>query len=113
MKTYGPLVFVINTTPLRLCCRWICCCFVFLWNLAYFYEFKLVEYVICFSMNTEVEFHIRNNYAWIKLPQNVRQVLSAHTWAYVCLVRYDTRYCFNVHSKADMSQLNLPHGTNN
>ena len=29
------------------------------------------------------------------------------------LLRYDTRCYFNVRSKADMSQLNLPHGTNN
>jgi len=27
--------------------------------------------------------------------------------------RYDTRCYFNVRSKADMSRLNLPHGTNN
>ena len=27
-------------------------------------------------------------------------------------LRYDTR-CFNVRSKADISQLNLPHGTDN
>jgi len=27
--------------------------------------------------------------------------------------RYDTRCCFNVRSEADMSQLNLPHGTDN
>ena len=27
--------------------------------------------------------------------------------------RYDTRYYFNVRSKADISQLNLPHGTDN
>ena len=26
---------------------------------------------------------------------------------------YDTRYYFNVRSKADISQLNLPHGTDN
>jgi len=25
-------------------------------------------------------------------------------------IRYDTRWYFNVRSKADMSQLNLPHG---
>jgi len=30
-----------------------------------------------------------------------------------CTIRYDTRCYFNVHSKADMSQLNLPHGTDN
>ena len=28
-------------------------------------------------------------------------------------IRYDTRCYFNVRSKADMSQLNLPHGTDN
>jgi len=28
-------------------------------------------------------------------------------------VRYDTRCYFNLRSKADMSQFNLPHGTNN
>ena len=28
-------------------------------------------------------------------------------------VRYDTRCRFNVRSNADMSQLNLPHGTDN
>jgi len=28
-------------------------------------------------------------------------------------MRYDTRCYFNVRSKADMSQLNLPHGTDN
>jgi len=30
---------------------------------------------------------------------------SLETW-----LRYDTRCYFNVHSKANMSQLNLPHG---
>ena len=28
-------------------------------------------------------------------------------------IRYDTRCYFNVRSKADTSQLNLPHGTDN
>ena len=28
-------------------------------------------------------------------------------------IQYDTRCYFNVHSKADMSQINLPHGTDN
>ena len=31
----------------------------------------------------------------------------------VCTIRYDTRCYFNVRSKADISQLNLPHGTDN
>jgi len=35
--------------------------------------------------------------------------LSLHDSA----LRYDTRCYFNVRSKADISQLNLPHGTDN
>ena len=31
----------------------------------------------------------------------------------VHMLQYDTRCYFNVRSKADMSQLNLPHGTDN
>ena len=30
-----------------------------------------------------------------------------------CTIRYDMRCYFNVRSKADISQLNLPHGTDN
>ena len=33
--------------------------------------------------------------------------------AYSFTIRYDTRCYFNVRSKADISQLNLPHGTDN
>ena len=38
-----------------------------------------------------------------------------HTWPapHVFTIRYDTRCYFNVRSKADISQLNLPHGTDN
>jgi len=32
---------------------------------------------------------------------------------YTFTIRYDTRCYFNVRSKADTSQLNLPHGTDN
>ena len=32
---------------------------------------------------------------------------------YKRVLRYDTRCYFNVRSKADISQLNLPHGTDN
>jgi len=31
----------------------------------------------------------------------------------IVTIRYDTRCYFNVRSKADISQLNLPHGTDN
>ena len=32
---------------------------------------------------------------------------------FMIAIRYDTRCYFNVRSKADISQLNLPHGTDN
>jgi len=38
-------------------------------------------------MNSEVEFHIRHNYAWPKVPQNVRQVLLLARLD-VCLLVY-------------------------
>ena len=41
------------------------------------------------------------------------EAVVTHSQRLVSSVRYDTRCCFNVRSKADMSQLNLPHGTNN
>ena len=41
------------------------------------------------------------------VPEQVRLELRYDT------IRYDTRCYFNVRSKADMSQLNLPHGTDN
>jgi len=31
----------------------------------------------------------------------------------VAAIRYDTRSCFSVRLKVDISQINLPHGTNN
>jgi len=34
-------------------------------------------------------------------------------WPRHYTIRYDTRYYFNVRPKANMSQLNLPHGNNN
>jgi len=44
---------------------------------------------------------------------------SAQLWwpglgaARLVTIRYDTRCYFNVHSKADMNRLNLPHGDDN
>jgi len=38
-----------------------------------------------------------------------KNIVSRH----VRQIRYDTRCYFNVRSKADISQLNLPHGTDN
>ena len=39
-------------------------------------------------------------------------ILRQYLWCYHT-IRYDTRCYFNVRSKADISQLNLPHGTDN
>jgi len=39
--------------------------------------------------------------------------LGKSSWFWHDMIRYDTRCYFNVRSKADMSQLNLPHGTDN
>ena len=38
---------------------------------------------------------------------------SKHTRQPIITIRCDTRCYFNVRSKADISQLNLPHGTDN
>ena len=38
---------------------------------------------------------------------------NLHFLSYADTIRYDTRCYFNVRSKADISQLNLPHGTDN
>ena len=43
---------------------------------------------------------------------NTNQQTGLSTPAYDT-IRYDTRCYFNVRSKADISQLNLPHGTDN
>ena len=36
-----------------------------------------------------------------------------NNYSYAYTTRYDTRCYFNVRSKADMGQINLPHGTDN
>jgi len=41
------------------------------------------------------------------------EMTSLSTYVLCVLIRYDTRCYFNVRSKADMSQLNLLHGTDN
>ena len=39
--------------------------------------------------------------------------VSVNSQHMASMIRYDTRCYFNVRSKADISQLNLPHGTDN
>jgi len=50
--------------------------------------------------------HVGNNTPMRVIAASVAEYQS-HT------IRYDTRCYFNVRSKADISQLNLPHGTDN
>ena len=47
------------------------------------------------------------------LPKKFRPDPSTFYLVIVVTIRYDTRCYFNVRSKADISQLNLPHGTDN
>ena len=55
----------------------------------------------------------------LETPRNTKVTLSENNTTTTVLrplsvtIRYDTRYYFNVRSKADISQLNLPHGTDN
>ena len=51
-----------------------------------------------------------------RLQRRVRGVVGScaeHLTVESYTIRYDTRCYFNVRSKADISQLNLPHGTDN
>ena len=50
----------------------------------------------------------RSTAALAKYINNLRQPIVGNR-----TIRYDTRCYFNVRSKADMSQLNLPRGNNN
>ena len=63
----------------------------------------------------------KQNQKYGKLPTIVERaqhclllgILVRNEYSGNFLVRYDTRCYFNVRSKADISQLNLPHGTDN
>jgi len=48
-----------------------------------------------------------------QIQKYVLIVPTARSRIRVRTIRYDTRCYFNVRSKADMSQLSLPHGNNN
>jgi len=53
---------------------------------------------------------VTNRFSALQAAQN--QVTPEDLWNGT-KTRYDTRCYFNVRSKADISQLNLPHGTDN
>ena len=64
--------------------------------------------------------HINTKYAveiWYELRQTNYPIVSQGSGqmdgAILLAIRYDTRCYFNVRSKADISQLDLPHGTDN
>jgi len=49
----------------------------------------------------------------VPLRSSVCPIVTTKRLLSVDTIRYDTRCQFNVRSKADTSQLNLPHGNNN
>ena len=51
--------------------------------------------------------------AAVRLAIIPRQGTTVDSSIWYDTIRYDTRCYFNVRSKADISQLNLPHGTDN
>ena len=58
------------------------------------------------------------SYALAAVATTVRYIYRQATHSFILpqkcnMIRYDTRCYFNVHSKADKSQLNLPHKNNN
>ena len=56
-------------------------------------------------------FEFRKLLTYPSVLTNISVFFVTHT--HVTVVRYDTGCYFNVLSNADVSQLNLPHGTNN
>ena len=70
-----------------------------------------VTRIIAFSALTLLVGRQEGHPAGKKLSGGVLAWLSV--WCEVHTIRYDTRCYFNVRSKADISQLNLPHGTDN
>ena len=77
--------------------------------------FPIAEWLACWT-------GLRRRRAWVQIAvatlsgNSLRQTVHTHCASVhqaAKLVRYDTIRYFNVRSKADISQLNLPHGTDN
>ena len=62
---------------------------------------------VIYGWNLQRLQHSRSNKSSIETARNCSVITSRFA------IRYDTRCYFNVRSKANMSQLNLPHGTDN
>jgi len=57
-------------------------------------------------------FYKTNRFESIRITNRIEYIRIAN-WNALDTIRYDTRCYFNVRSKADISQLNLLHGTDN
>jgi len=55
----------------------------------------------------------RNSIYYSAPDMGVQNIVMSVSVCVCDTIRYDTRCYFNVRSKADISQLNLPHGTDN
>jgi len=72
-------------------------------------------------MKAVVIINLKVEIAWFMHdPSSLHEMNSVFHSGLLCtknyvhvVLRYDARCCVNVRSKADMSQLNIPHGTNN
>ena len=94
------------------------------------YSVYLYLYLLCFEVATLCgAWHLlrstvrraKRTWTWKTPPsssstrsdwQNSAEIYCSTLYLYDT-IRYDTRCYFNVRSKADISQLNLPHGTDN
>ena len=78
-------------------------------------EYSLARFIISKRYEIGAQFvrkvNSKSNGAMAEGPSYSQVTLCFHVFEITS--RYDTRYYFNVRSKADISQLNLPHGNNN
>ena len=70
-----------------------------------------MHYHICWLFHTQLCISAPAPFATTTVQEFVSCVEKVDVW--MSSIRYDTRCYFNVRSKANMSQLILPHGTDN
>ena len=73
-------------------------------------RFTDLDYAYDVALLTEM--HVWKSHIWVNTKVKLYRVYVLAVLMYDT-IRYDTRCYFNVRSKADISQLNLPHGTDN
>ena len=79
------------------------CCLI---KLLPYILFEKYIYILALEMASPGNRHCASCIGTLSFP-------IASSFTCVDTIRYDTRCYFNVRSKADISQLNLPHGTDN